>query len=83
MLVTYYPLLALMLLRLMLRRRVPVSPFEGYLLALYLLGALVQAVFFTRIRFRVPFDLLLIALDALFLSYLIEPRSASRQAGYR
>lgn len=83
MLVTYYPLLALMLLRLMLRRKVPISPFEGYLLALYLLGALVQAVFFTRIRFRLPFDLLLIALDALFLSYLLGSRIAYLQAGYR
>lgn len=46
------------------------SPLERYLLALYLLDALIQAVFFTRIRFRLPFDLLLIALDALFLSYL-------------
>lgn len=70
MLVTYYPLLALALLRLAMRRRYPMSPLERYLLALYLLDALIQAVFFTRIRFRLPFDLLLIALDALFLSYL-------------
>jgi len=78
MLVTYYPLLALALLRLTLRKRYPLSPFERYLLALYLLDALVQAVFFTRIRFRLPFDLLLIALDALFLSRFLDHRPTVR-----
>ncbi|GIV15917.1 MAG: hypothetical protein KatS3mg022_1352 [Armatimonadota bacterium] len=71
MLVTYYPLLAIAALRLAMRRRHPMSSLERYLFALYLLDALIQAVFFTRIRFRLPFDLLLIAADALFLSRLL------------
>ncbi|MGC8782911.1 MAG: ArnT family glycosyltransferase [Armatimonadota bacterium] len=79
MLVTYYPLLALALLRLALRRRYPLSPLEMYLLALYLLEAMIQAMFFTRIRFRLPFDLLLIAVDASFLNSLIKAYAPSRR----
>ncbi|MCS6830627.1 MAG: hypothetical protein RMM08_01445 [Armatimonadota bacterium] len=78
MLVTYYPLLVLGGLRLALHKKYPLSPLEGYLVALYLLEALVQAIFFTRIRFRLPFDLLLIAIDALFLSRLLEPYTTAR-----
>ena len=38
------------------------------LLALYLGGGMAYAVYFTRIRFRLPFDWLLIIVDALFLA---------------
>jgi hypothetical protein len=67
---TYYPLLFLAVLRLFFHRRYPLSTTEVFLYALYLGGALLGALFFTRIRFRLPYDTLLIAIGAIFLGYL-------------
>ena len=61
MFLSYYTLLILALTRILLRMRYPLDPFEVLLLVLYLWGALVSAMFFTRIRFRLPFDFLLLA----------------------
>jgi 4-amino-4-deoxy-L-arabinose transferase-like glycosyltransferase len=63
-LLTYGPLLLILLARLALKRRFPLDPTEWLWIALYLLSALTTAVFFTRIRFRLPFDFLLILLAA-------------------
>jgi 4-amino-4-deoxy-L-arabinose transferase-like glycosyltransferase len=73
---TYGPLLLLMILRLFLFKRFKLSPFEILLVCLYLSNAFVSAIFFTRIRFRLPFDFLLILLAALFLEKLIHPFGA-------
>lgn len=70
MLLTYGSLLLLGLVRLGLARRFPLTGFEWLLVSVYLLSALVTAVFFTRIRFRLPFDYALILLDAMFLERL-------------
>jgi 4-amino-4-deoxy-L-arabinose transferase-like glycosyltransferase len=78
-LVTYGPLLSLALVRWLLARRVPLSAFEVLLFALYLSSALFTALFFTRIRFRVPFDFLLIVLVAMFLSRLYLGRFGSSE----
>jgi hypothetical protein len=70
MLLIYSPMLLLGLARLAMARRLPLSSFEWLLVSVYLLSALVTAVFFTRIRFRLPFDYALILLDAIFLERL-------------
>jgi hypothetical protein len=44
---------------------------EALFLALYLGGGMAYAIYFTRIRFRLPFDWLLIAVDAMFLARLL------------
>lgn len=78
MLVTYGSLLLLMLTRLVLARRYPLSSFEQLATALYLASALASAVFFTRIRFRLPFDFLLIGTVACFLGQVLNERGATQ-----
>ena len=78
MLVTYGPLLVVFLLRLLQLARIKLSPLEVLLSGLYLTSALVSAIFFTRIRFRLPFDYLLImavaiALEVNFRRFLLIP----------
>lgn len=67
MLLTYGALLGLLVLRMGLIRNYPLVPFEWLLLAIYVLSAFAYAVFFTRVRFRLPFDHLLIMLVAMFI----------------
>lgn len=64
MFATYYPLLALVLARLVLARRSPLTTTEWVIIIIYLLNALTTAIFFTRIRFRLPFDMLLFVMVA-------------------
>ena len=71
LMLTYGPLLLLLILRLVLSKLSKLSPFEILLASLYLSNAFVSAVFFTRIRLRLPFDFLLILLVALFLEQMI------------
>ena len=78
----YGLLMAILAVRLALARRERLSSLEVLLLALYLGGGMAYAVYFTRIRFRLPFDWLLIALDALFLARVLERwRAAAALAG--
>jgi 4-amino-4-deoxy-L-arabinose transferase-like glycosyltransferase len=67
MLIGYGTLILILLLRIICFRLFRFSDWEIFLLLFYLFSAFVYAVFFTRIRFRLPFDYLLIAVDALFL----------------
>ena len=93
MLITWGPLLALFLVRLLFvvwvpphlrplpvgernqkgndppprERKLAINRFEGLLILLYFAGALIHALFCTRIRYRLPFDFLLIMVVALFL----------------
>ncbi|RCS56963.1 hypothetical protein [Parvibium lacunae] len=62
---TYYPLLLLCLLRLCYRREYPLHAMEKFILVLYVMNACLSAIFFTRLRFRIPFDLLLIPVAAI------------------
>jgi hypothetical protein len=78
MLLTYGPLLLLLVLRLLSARRMKFTRFELLLVILYLSSAFYHAIFFTRIRFRLPFDLLLIMLAALFVQQLISRRLPSK-----
>jgi len=77
---TYYPLLLAALIRLLYRRRYPMDLTEGFLYLLYFGNALLSAIFFTRIRFRIPFDALLMALVAIFASRAWSRTSESREA---
>lgn len=56
MLVTYGPLLVLFLLRLALWRRYPLSSLEGLIAVVYLANAPYAAIFFPRVRLRLPLD---------------------------
>ena len=71
MLVTYGPLLLLFGLRILLLKYFVPSKFEVLLIILYFSSALFHAIFFTRIRFRLPFDFLLIGIVALFLQDIL------------
>jgi 4-amino-4-deoxy-L-arabinose transferase-like glycosyltransferase len=66
--VSFLPLLALLAVRLALARRYPPCRLEGLVIGLYLSNAVFLALFFTRVRFRLPLDLLLIAGLCIFLA---------------
>ncbi|MDA3874439.1 MAG: hypothetical protein PF795_10835 [Kiritimatiellae bacterium] len=68
---TYYPLLLLALLRYTYTRTNLPSPVEWFFLLVYFGNSLLSAVFFTRLRFRVPFDFILIVLAAVSISILL------------
>ncbi len=63
LLATYYPHLGLLAFR-MLRRKDPFEPWEVAFLFLYFGFALVSGLAFTRLRFRVPLDCLLLMVSA-------------------
>jgi hypothetical protein len=78
---TYAPLLAVLVGRCVWFRRFKWSPLDRLLVILYLTNGCLAAVFFTRVRFRLPFDLLLIALLAgtlAQLASLIQPKVTAR-----
>jgi hypothetical protein len=70
MFITYYPLLALSIVRLFFRKRYTLSKREVLLYIFYFGNAFLSAVFFTRLRFRIPFDFVLIAIASIFLGNL-------------
>ena len=70
MLFTYGSLLILFVLRLFMGKVLKISYFERILIILYISSAFFTAVFFTRIRFRIPYDFFLIMIVALFLAKL-------------
>ncbi len=74
MLFSYGLLLGLTLLRLLTARVRPLTSFEIFLLIFYLLSAPIHALFFTRIRFRLPYDFALILLASLYLGEMINAR---------
>jgi hypothetical protein len=65
---TYYPLLLIALVRLALARRAPLSRTEILIYLLYFANGLISAIYFTRLRLRIPFDFLLIAVSAAFVA---------------
>lgn len=72
MLVTYGGLMLLTIARLGVARFLPLASFEKLLIAIYIMNAFTDAVFVTRIRYRLPFDLLLIILGAVLLGILVK-----------
>ena len=76
--VSYYPILLLALLRLLLYRRWPLRPTEKFLALAIVVNVLLLAVFFTRLRFRVPLDGLTIILAASTVTNFLASRRAAR-----
>jgi len=70
MFVTYYPLLLCLVLRLLAIWWVPLTRVEKLLVAIYLGSAFFYALFLPRIRFRIPFDAVLIGHIGLMYSLL-------------
>ena len=68
MLLTYYPLLILAVLMSIKIKSLPLSRYEWLLVGLCIADALFSAIFFTRIRYRLPFDFLVILLGASYLA---------------
>jgi len=68
MAVSYVVLLALLAWRLLEMKRFPLSAQERLLLSVYVLSSFTLAIFLTRIRFRLPYDYLIIAMIATHLS---------------
>lgn len=69
--VTYLPVLLLFLIRPLLHRRVPVRRGEGLLIAVFWANVLATAVAFTRIRFRVPLDPIMVIIAATLVAGLL------------
>lgn len=65
--VTYLPVLALFLVRPFLVRMVPFRRGEGLLIGVFWANVLATAVAFTRIRFRVPLDPLMVVVVAILV----------------
>jgi 4-amino-4-deoxy-L-arabinose transferase-like glycosyltransferase len=66
---TFYPLLILAVVRVALCRRWPLNPLEKFLVLLLVVSPFIQAIFFTRVRFRLPFDFLMIFMAAGLLAH--------------
>lgn len=60
MFVTYYPLLICLAVRLFFMKKIPLSSTEKLFVIIYFASALFHALFIPRIRFRLPYDALLI-----------------------
>lgn len=71
---SYYPLLLLASMRFLLVRKYPLSSFEWYLALIFICSPFLQAIFFTRIRFRVPIDMLMIYFCAATIGIFIKRR---------
>jgi hypothetical protein len=67
--VPYYTFLAIAITRCAFYRRKPLGRTELLLYSLYFGNALLSAIFFTRIRFRIPFDALLLAIVAISIGH--------------
>jgi len=80
LLLTYGPLLGLFVLRPLLAGRVPLSALEWLCVGLYLVNPFLDAVATTRIRYRLPFDALLIIVAAACLELLWRRRREARHA---
>jgi hypothetical protein len=79
-LVSYWPLLALgLVIPLLFYKKIPWRPFQGYFLLLYVLNGAFSAVFFTRVRFRIPFDVLLICSAVVFADRLLADRKGKAE----
>lgn len=69
--ITYYPLLVLAVVGVGLSRRLGYSRVEIVLWLVYLSGAFLSAIFFTRLRFRLPYDYVIIVLAIVTLSRIL------------
>ena len=82
--ICYGLLLALLAWRLIELKRFPLSTTEKLLLTVFILSAFTSAIFFTRIRLRLPYDYLIVAIIAMHLARRLDlwlkPGAAVRPA---
>lgn len=79
LLVTYVTvIIGPLLCRLIFFRAVPMTRSEWFFLTLWIASGLSYALFFTRVRFRLPFDWLIITSNAIFIAGLVN-RACVRQ----
>jgi len=78
MLISYGGLIILTIIRLILIKSIPLSRFEMFALGAYILNGAFAALFFTRIRFRLPFDWLLVCIAGITLAHITQPLLGSR-----
>lgn len=71
-------LVALVIARVLLRRRRPLGPTEYLFLGIFVANAFVMAVFFTRTRFRQPLDTILLIEAAVALAVIITAAATRR-----
>lgn len=77
---SYYPLLILMVMNLFITRSWTLSRHEIFLFLLYLGAGAAYAIFITRIRYRIPFDYIVIVLAAIAVDKLTSARSNGKIA---
>lgn len=70
MFLSYYPLLIVAVIRCTLWRKYRFTWPELLLYILYFGNALLSAVVYTRLRYRIPFDFLLVAMVSIFIGHL-------------
>ena len=70
MFLSYYPLLIVVVIRCTLWRKYQFTWPELLLYILYFGNALLSAVVYTRLRYRIPFDFLLVAMVSIFIGHL-------------
>lgn len=75
MFLTYYPLLVLALVRAVMFRRYRFSWPEMLLYVIYFGNSFLSAIVYSRIRYRLPFDFLLIAIVSIFVGRILQARS--------
>ena len=69
--VTQYAMMALVLVRVWMARSRPLDNLEKAIIFIYLLNGLISAVFYTRLRYRLPFDGLLMVVAAVAAADLL------------
>jgi hypothetical protein len=70
MFITYYAILLFALFRLCLIKKYPLQRIEIFLMIVYLISAAMNAIFLPRIRYRLPYDVLLICFSSITLDYM-------------
>ena len=81
MLLTYGGVLGLAVLRLVAARRVPLSRLEQFVFSFYVANGAFAAIFFTRIRFRVPLDFMLASASGVTLILVLRAIAGVATAG--
>lgn len=83
MLMTYGPLLLLFVVRLLLAKRYPVTSFEALLILVYLAYPVASGLFLARLRYRLPFDPLMIMAVAAFIARVAQGSATPETATAR
>jgi hypothetical protein len=79
MMVSYYLLLLILLVRILAYEQYPFTDIERLIYLLYFSNAFISAIFFTRIRLRIPFDLLLLIAAVLFIERIVKDKLNAKE----